>query len=161
MKDRKHILITDNDRKEQKSLSNILLKFNCIVTTANDGQEALSFLKKRHYDLLITEITLPRMNGIELLEAVKATVPETKVIILTGRGDIETYLESMELGVLEYLNKPLRIGKLKKIIKRFFPDMVISIPKCWNISPSSLPVSVTKGIFFGPNHEIVSPCFIY
>ena len=114
-----NILIVDNDEVLIKILSDFLSKdsrFNLL--TALDGKEALEIVEKHKVELIITDLKMPEMNGIELLSTLRKELPEIKAIILTGHSDIDSYIETMELGAFEYLNKPVDLHLLKEVINK-------------------------------------------
>lgn len=122
MKDRKSILLVDDEELYLDALAMILIKEGYDISTACNGKKALQSVKKKQYDLVITDMIMPDITGIDVLKEVKSLYPEAKVIIITGFGAPESYLESMTLGAFEYLNKPINMPELKKAIKRAFPD---------------------------------------
>ncbi len=77
------------------------------VETARDGDEALQQLKKKPFDLLITDLKMPKMDGMDLLRAVRGEFPALPVIVLTAFGSIDSAVEAMKLGAFDYLTKPL------------------------------------------------------
>ncbi len=114
-----NILIVDNDPSTIKVLHDFLSKddrFN--VLTAHNGKTALDVVKEHVVGLLITDLKMPEMNGIELLSNLKKDSPEIKAIILTGHSDIDSYIETMDLGAFEYLNKPVDLYLLKEVINK-------------------------------------------
>lgn len=114
-----NILIVDNEVLVIKVLADFLSKdsrFN--VLTALNGKEALEIVKKHKIELVITDLKMPVMNGIELLSTLQKDTPEIKAIILTGHSDIDSYIETMDLGAYEYLNKPVDLHLLKEVIDK-------------------------------------------
>ena len=116
--DKKCILIVDDEENSRTGLSKILTKYNYDVITADTGSEALKCLKKKHCDVILTDMRMPGMSGIDLLKKVKEVSPEIGVIIFTAYGEVDSYLEAMNLGAFEYLNKPVKVDELKKVINR-------------------------------------------
>ncbi len=114
-----NILIVDNDALFIKVLADFLSKDNRFnVLTALNGKAALEIVKKHKVEMVITDLKMPEMNGIELLSTLHKDIPEIKAIILTGHSDIDSYLETMELGAFEYLNKPVDLDLLKEVIEK-------------------------------------------
>jgi DNA-binding NtrC family response regulator len=114
-----NILVVDND----KSLLEVLLDFlakddNFNVLTAPCGTEALDIAKNTKIDLVIVDLKMPEMSGAEMLSVMHSEIPEIKSIILTGHSGIDSYIESMEIGAHEYLNKPVDLFLLKKVINK-------------------------------------------
>jgi len=114
----KQILIVDDEENAREALSKILTHDGYDVYSAANGVEALSFLRSRQVDLIITDINMPQMNGLVFLRELNRSYPESNVIMITAYGEVESYLEAMNLGAFEYINKPIRYDDLKKIINK-------------------------------------------
>lgn len=111
------ILVVDDDEALRSVLEETLVSLNYEVTTASDGQDALEKLKQKNYDLIVTDIKMPKMNGKELLREVKQISPETPVIIITGYPETYSQQWIMEGGADGYLTKPFHIDKIDKLIQ--------------------------------------------
>ncbi|MDY6973079.1 MAG: sigma-54 dependent transcriptional regulator [Thermodesulfobacteriota bacterium] len=112
------ILFVD-DEKQILSLVKEYLSLNGYrVTVVDDGLKALTLVKEKDFDMVITDLKMPRFSGIKLLAAVKEHRPETEVIIVTGYGSIESAIESLKLGGYDYLQKPIRLERLKILVDR-------------------------------------------
>ena len=107
--DEKDLLVTVEEYLSQKGYN---------ITVVDSGLKALELTKKSRFDILITDLKMPEVNGIDLLKAVKECQPETEVIILTGYGSIETAVEALKLGSCDYLQKPIKLDRLKVLIDR-------------------------------------------
>ena len=116
--DKKSILVVDDEENSRNGLLRILSKFNYDVLTAETGVEALKCLQKKPCDVILTDMRMPGMSGIDLLKKVKELLPEIGVIIFTAYGEVDSYLEAMNLGAFEYLNKPVKVDELKKVIAK-------------------------------------------
>ena len=91
-------------------------KDNYEVLIANNGREALNFLEKNKIDLVISDIRMPDINGLDLLVRIKKEYPQTKVIIMTAYGSADVQKEANQRGSLYYVEKPFEISDLRKII---------------------------------------------
>ena len=100
------ILIVDDEESIRVSLEGILKKENYYAKTADNGSMALEMLQNDHYDLIIADIMMDRMTGIELLKKVKEIFPEIPVLLMTGYSSLSTAIEAMRLGASDYLIKP-------------------------------------------------------
>ena len=109
------ILVIDDEIGPRESMR-ILFKDNYEVTVANSGEEGLQTIKKDPPDLVILDLKMPGMGGIEVLQKIKAINPQTKVIILTGYGSPETAQQAQKLGVTLCLNKPFDIFEIRQIV---------------------------------------------
>lgn len=116
--DRRSILVVDDEESSRIGLSKILDKSGYNVLTAKNGVDALKKLKKCPCDLVITDMKMPQMGGIKLLKEIKLVNPDVGVIIVTAYGEVDSYLEAMNLGAFEYLNKPIKVDELKRVITK-------------------------------------------
>jgi two-component system response regulator (stage 0 sporulation protein F) len=113
---KRSILIVDDEVHVREGLSEILQQEGFYVETAEDGKHALSLSMNKKFDLLISDIKMPEMDGLQLLDEIQKVNPQIRVIMVTAFGDVQTYLKSMKLGAHEYINKPIRIPELKRVI---------------------------------------------
>lgn len=113
----KRILVVDDEENAREALSKILIHDGYDVASVANGLEALNFLRSREVELIITDINMPEMNGLTFLRELNRCRPESNVIMLTAYGEVESYLEAMNLGAFEYINKPVKYDELKKVIK--------------------------------------------
>ncbi|MDD5169415.1 MAG: sigma-54 dependent transcriptional regulator [Syntrophales bacterium] len=114
---RHKILIVDDDRLLQNSLKNILSETYDIVI-AGSGEAALGELKKHEFDLVLLDIRLPGIDGVETLRRIRSNGNITRVIMMTAYEDIKTVITSMKMGASDYLVKPLDIDELEIIIEK-------------------------------------------
>jgi len=112
------ILFVDDEKELLFTVDEYLSQRGYNITVVDSGLKALELTKKRRIDVLITDLKMPEVNGLELLKAVKEHQPETEVIILTGYGSIETAVEALKLGGYDYLQKPIKLDRLKALIDR-------------------------------------------
>ena len=117
----RRIMIVDDNSDHSMILSSTLnsLGYNKIVT-ASSGEKALERLKQNSFDLIIADIFMPVINGIDLLKKIKNIAPKVSFIICTAYGDADSYSEAMKEGAFEYLNKPIKKDMLKKVIQSIF-----------------------------------------
>ncbi len=102
-----HILIVDDEEGIRSFLAEALALDGHAVEQAGDGEEALQRLARQSFDLLVTDLRMPRMDGLELVRRVRQQQPDTEVIVLTAHGSVSTAVEAMRLGAFDYLQKPL------------------------------------------------------
>ena len=112
------LLVVDDEDLLRSSLVKLLTMEGYSVLSAPDGNEALRLIKENKFQLIITDLKMPGMSGMELIEEVRKLSPDTKVVILTAHGEWNTYLEAMEKGAFEYLNKPINKDDLFYAVKR-------------------------------------------
>jgi two-component system response regulator PilR (NtrC family) len=111
------ILIVDDERSMRDVLSIMLKKAGYAVTTANDGEEAIEQIGKEIFDLVITDLKMPKVGGLEVLKAVKEVSPDTVVLVITAFASTETAVEAMKRGAYEYLTKPFQVDEVQLIIR--------------------------------------------
>lgn len=116
----KRILVVDDEENARIALSKILAREGYEVASAGNGYEALNYLRGKEVELIITDINMPEMNGLSFLRELSKSHPESNVIMVTAYGEVESYIEAMNLGAFEYINKPVKIDELKKIIRKLF-----------------------------------------
>lgn len=107
------ILIVDDDPNILFLLSEVLTRQNYQLTRASDGAEAIQILEKQSFDLVISDLHMKTVNGIEVLRTVKSNHENTEVLILTGYGTVNSAVNAMKSGAFEYLTKPLNIEELR------------------------------------------------
>ena len=112
------ILIVDDEPLIRESLYEILRIDGYRAHMAPNGEEALAFVKTHKVDIIVTDLKLPRISGLDLLESVKAQSPHTEVIVITGYGSVETAVEAMKKGAYDYITKPINDNEVKLIIRK-------------------------------------------
>src|SRR4030042_3745482 len=112
------ILIGDDEEGIREGLSRLLEDEGYAVLAAESGEQALGILQQKHIDLVLTDMRMPGMDGIELLKKIHERYSHINVVILTGYGQIETYIEAMNFGAIEYVSKPFKINELKFIVSK-------------------------------------------
>ncbi len=115
-----HILIVDDEENTRIGLVKLLSQIGYRAEAVANGFEALNYLTSKTVDLIITDINMPEMNGLVFLRELNTTYPEIKVIMMTAYGRIGSYLEAIDLGAVDYLNKPININDLKSVIEKMF-----------------------------------------
>lgn len=117
--ERKTILVVDDEENARIGLSCFLSQEGYDVEIACDGEEALKFLRANpHTSLIISDINMPGMNGMSLLREVNRQHPEMAIIMVTAYGEVESYIDAMNLGAFEYLHKPVRTEELKLAMRK-------------------------------------------
>ncbi len=89
---------------------------------ATSGEKALDFIKEEIPDVVLTDLKMPGMDGLELLESIKKPYPEVQVIILTGHGSGKEEAEAIRLGAFHYIRKPVDINELVQILKEAYQE---------------------------------------
>ncbi len=107
------ILLVDDDKNILFLISEALKKFKYDLTLANGGEKALEFLQENEFDLVISDLQMPKVSGIDILSVVKEKYTDTEVLLVTGYGSIKTAVKAMKLGAFEYLSKPVNVEELR------------------------------------------------
>ena len=111
------ILVVDDDRSNLESIRLVLEKEGYQTLTAGSGREALEILRVERVQLMITDLMMPGMDGIDLLKAVRQIVPQTDVVLMTAYGTIEKAVEAIKLGAQDFLTKPLKRFMILRAVK--------------------------------------------
>jgi response regulator RpfG family c-di-GMP phosphodiesterase len=116
--ERPRILIVDDEKFIRDILADFLAMEGYQVRTAEDGAAALNELQAAPYDLIISDLKMPRMGGIELLEQVGRRVPSALTVIMTGFGTVETAIDAMKRGAYDYILKPFKVEEVIHVVQR-------------------------------------------
>jgi len=116
--DKKVILIAEDDPNVGESIRLLLKKRGFSILLASNGKEALHLFRQENVDLVITDLVMPKMDGIELLEAVKGLKPETEVIVISAQGTIEKVVQAMKLGAFDFIEKPINPRVISFVVER-------------------------------------------
>ena len=111
------ILVVDDEQSLRDVLSIMLKRAGYAVTSAMDGEEAVELLNKEIFDLVITDLRMPKIDGMEVLKAVKSASPETVVLIITAFASADSAVEAMKQGAYDYLTKPFQVDEVQLIIR--------------------------------------------
>jgi two-component system response regulator AtoC len=113
-----HILIVDDDEVMCHTLSDVLKKMSYEVTAVQRGDDALHHLREGIFDLILLDIILPDMNGMDVLEKIREVNGDTFVIMMTAYADVQSAVTAMKAGAYDYINKPFEIEELRLTIKK-------------------------------------------
>ena len=121
------ILIVDDERNIRDGLAEAFGMEGFIALTASDGEEAMKLLEEQYIDLVITDLKMPKVSGMELLQHLKRRWQNIPVIIITAHGDISEAVTAMQYGALEFVTKPLDLEHLLKLTKNALEIRELSI----------------------------------
>ena len=123
--DKVKILVVD----DEAPICNMVLRFlsmnNYTADSANNGKEALELIQKNDYHLVLTDLKMPEMDGITLMKVTKGVKPDTLFIVMSGYGTLDSAIESMKLGAVNFIKKPISIIELIATIKKA-EDMIMN-----------------------------------
>ncbi len=112
------ILVADDEAGMRESVARVLRREGFHVMAAEDGATALETLRRERVDLLIADLRMPRLDGLELLRAAKLVAPDTEVIVLSGHGTVEEAVEAMKEGAWDFLTKPFDRAPLVRAVRQ-------------------------------------------
>src|SRR5512145_179986 len=112
------ILVVDDSPQISKALSDLLSASGYSVRTAPSAERALQILESATFDLIITDLKMTGMTGIDLAKQVLQKTPGLPVVILTGFGDMDSVVNALRLGVADYLKKPFSIDEVTSVVER-------------------------------------------
>src|ERR1051326_165058 len=115
---RSKILVVDDEPSVLLTVVAILQQEGYDVDAAANGQTAIEWIRSRQYDLVMTDLKMPGVDGLQVLEEVRKTAPNTVTLMMTGYGSVDTALEALQHGAYEYLLKPTEVPDLKAALRR-------------------------------------------
>ena len=118
MKPQVEILVVDDEVNIRSALVTILEKRGHRVSAVGSGEEAWAILRDTPVDLILTDLKMPGMGGIELLRKVKEDYPDTEVVVMTAYGSVETAVEAMRLGAYDYVTKPIEKDRFPVVVEK-------------------------------------------
>lgn len=116
--DRPRVLVVDDEKFIRDIIADFLGMEGYIVRTAEDGTSAITELEKARYDMVISDLKMPRMGGLDLLKEVARAHPDTLTVIMTGFGTVETAIDAMKRGAYDYILKPFKVEEVVHIVQR-------------------------------------------
>mgnify|MGYP000847586520 FL=1 len=116
--ERPRVLIVDDEKFIRDILADFLGMEGYIVRTAEDGTAAMTELSQHRYDLVLSDLKMPKMGGIELLEQVGKHAPQALTVIMTGFGTVETAIDAMKRGAYDYILKPFKVEEVIHVVQR-------------------------------------------
>ena len=112
------VLVVDDEAAERDGLARLVGQWGYEVETAGSGEEALTLVESQHPAVVVTDLVLPEMDGLALLEKLKETGRPPIVLLVTGQGTVETAVEAMRRGALDYLTKPVDTTRLQVLLEK-------------------------------------------
>jgi len=123
---KKKVLLVENDSKGCLTIDKIFIESGYHISKASDGISAFAKIVKDHYDLVITEVNLPQMNGIDLLKKIKEVNGSMPVILTSANARVEEAVEAMKLGAYDFILKPLTVEMIKIIISQISDGLTLT-----------------------------------
>jgi DNA-binding NtrC family response regulator len=116
--DQPHVLIVDDEENIRLTLSQALTTLAADIDTAASGQEALAKVEDRTFSVILLDLRMPGMDGMQVLERLRESRPEIPVIIITAHGTIESAVDAMQMGAIEFLQKPFLPDDVRRLVSR-------------------------------------------
>jgi DNA-binding NtrC family response regulator len=112
----KNILVVDDEENARMGMLKLLVAEGFDVQSAENGCEALKCLRNGTFRLIISDLNMPKLDGLDFLRIVRRDYPEIDIVILTAAGGTDSYIKAMNLGAAEYLCKPFQLDSLKSVM---------------------------------------------
>lgn len=112
------LLIIDDERVALRNLEHVMKKEGYQVTGTQSGVNALKLLEEQHFDVLLTDLRMEKVDGMEILRRSKEIAPDTEVIMITGYATLESGVDAMKHGAFHYIAKPFKLDEVRKIVKQ-------------------------------------------
>ncbi len=144
------LLVVDDDAVFREELSTLLSDWGHQVEAVSSGAKAIEALETTEFDVIFSDVRMPRMNGIELLRQVRERWPRVYVIMITGFGTIEAAVEAMKLGAFDYVRKPFRSEAVQRIVALIQDQRAFSVPSGGEKDPVRLAEKWAKA-----GHEVL------
>jgi nitrogen regulation protein NR(I) len=113
-----HVLIVDDELNIRRVLAALLRREGHEVSTAGDGEQALAVLQRAPVHVVVTDLVMPRMGGMDLLKRVSVEFPDIPVIVITAHGSVDSAVQALKAGAFDYITKPFEQEELKKVIAK-------------------------------------------
>jgi ATP-dependent Lon protease len=115
---RPRILVVDDEKVALRNMERLLLKEDYAVSAVDSGVKAFELLDKTSFDVVLTDLKMEKVDGIDVLEKIKGRNPDAQVIMITGYASVDTAVECMRKGALDYIEKPVKLDTLKLTVKQ-------------------------------------------
>src|SRR5689334_61216 len=112
------LLLVDDDAELRSDMANYLSRQGHSVEQCCSGEQALELLERRSFDVVILDLMMPGLTGLDVLKELQARNAECEVVVLTGEATIETAVEAMKLGAREFLTKPISLKELDRLVRK-------------------------------------------
>ena len=116
------IMVVDDEEDIRKVITIYLEKVGYEVVSAKDGQDALNKFRKGHFDVILSDLTMPELDGLELLDKIREFDKDVIFLMITGHPSIETAVNAIKKGAYDYIEKPVQLEEMKMKIERAFEN---------------------------------------
>jgi nitrogen regulation protein NR(I) len=146
---KEQILVVDDEANLRRVLAAQLGRDGYEVHTAEDGEAALALLKEHHIDLVISDLRMPKLGGMDLLRAALREDPTLPVVILTAHGTVDTAVEALKSGAFDFITKPFDQDEVRLIVQKALRTRALAARDASRQDPSHSGVPVPSGVRFG------------
>ena len=148
------ILLVDDDSHCTDIISEVLKKTGLEVEVARDGEEALTKFTMKSFELVLTDLMMPKMSGMSLLKEIKRREKEAVVLVFTGFGTIESAVSAIKAGAYDYITKPINLDELELVINRALEkkrliNQLNSLKGIFIAALISIPIWLILGVIIG------------
>lgn len=112
------VLVVDDEKPTRVLMERELPQSGCAVVTVENGEEALELLSRQEFDVVLLDLKMPGLGGVETLRRLRSSGVTAEVVVLTGHPDVDTAVEAMKLGAYDYLTKPFRLSEVEIVLRR-------------------------------------------
>jgi DNA-binding NtrC family response regulator len=123
------VLLVDDEQEFLEGLAERMRTRGMNVSTTTSAMEAIRMTNEESYDVIVLDLMMPEMDGLEALKAIKKNKPELQIILLTGYGSIEKGIEAIKLGAIDFLEKPADLATLTEKIKKAQAQKMLLVEK--------------------------------
>src|SRR5258707_12079708 len=116
--EKKQVLIVDDEPNLRKILAAQLSRDGYDVLLAEDGEQGLSLLREHHIDLVVTDLKMPKIDGMTLLREALRESPNLPIVMITAHGTVDTAVEALKIGAFDYLTKPFDKDEVRQIVAK-------------------------------------------
>ena len=148
------ILLVEDTEQLNKALTTVLKRNSYVVDSAFDGEEALLFIEQYQYDLIILDIMLPKVNGLEVLKRIRGSKNQTPVLLLTAKSTTEDKITGLDLGADDYLSKPFVIDELLARIRALL-RRTPQISEETNLSFGDLKLDIQNSVLSHKDEKVI------
>ena len=138
------LLICEDEEDILNGLAKGLRKLNYYVDTATDGEEALSLYFESEYDLIVLDLNMPKLDGLEVLKAIRDDNPDCKIIILSARDTLNDKVLGLDLGANDYMVKPFHFKELEARIRALLRTYCSANNDCINLDSHGITLNINK-----------------
>jgi DNA-binding NtrC family response regulator len=117
MENNAKLLIIDDERVALKNLEHVMKKEGYEVTATQSGQNAIKLLEEQHFDVVLTDLKMEKVDGLQILQRARELYPDSEVIMITGFATLQSAVDAMKHGAFYYIAKPFKLDEVRKVVK--------------------------------------------